>query len=229
MALTPEHKAARKAFREFLKNDKGQYGIYLNTLIKAVEDYLAVLIRDRIDPLFIHVYSDTTDIYKLFNYKVTIEEHSDWAVDAKAYSALKSLDYYIEYMAKRDGIDLASIFPTPQPTIDNFDEGKIYESHCTCRERDPHAREACLREYGYKCRMCGFDFESVYGEAGKGFIEVHHLNPISNTDGEYSINHNDLIPICSNCHSIIHRKKPDGIHHPYTVDEMRNIIGHLNG
>lgn len=226
MVLTLEHKAARKEFRNFLKTDKGQNGIYLNTLIKAVEDYLAVLIRERIDPLFRHIYSDAIDIHTLCSYKTTIEEHPEWAIDSKVYSALKSLEYYIEYIAKRDGVDLTNILPSPQPTSANFDEGRIYESHCTRRERDPRARDACLRAHGYKyeCLICGFNFETVYGEAGKGFIEVHHLNPLSNTDGEHSVAYSDLIPICSNCHSIIHRKKPDGIHNPYTVEEMKKII-----
>jgi len=27
--------------------------------------------------------------------------------------------------------------------------------------------------------VCGFDFKKVYGELGDGFIEAHHLLPIS--------------------------------------------------
>ena len=49
-------------------------------------------------------------------------------------------------------------------------------------------------------------FEEVYGEIGKHFIEVHHLIPISERGGDYVVDPvNDLIPICSNCHSMVHR------------------------
>ena len=50
------------------------------------------------------------------------------------------------------------------------------------------------------------NFVERYGEIGKEFIEIHHLNPISETDGEHEVNPaTDLIPLCSNCHSMIHR------------------------
>ena len=48
------------------------------------------------------------------------------------------------------------------------------------------------------------NFEQVYGELGKDYIEVHHLHPVS--QGERQVNPiEDLIPLCSNCHSMIHR------------------------
>lgn len=77
--------------------------------------------------------------------------------------------------------------------------------------------------YGYKCAICGFDFESQYGEVGKEFIEVHHIVPISSTAGEHDVDPiNDLIPVCSNCHSILHRRRPE----PYLPDEVRLMIKH---
>jgi 5-methylcytosine-specific restriction protein A len=42
-------------------------------------------------------------------------------------------------------------------------------------ERNPLAREKCIKYYGYKCFICGFDFNEFYGALGKNFIEVHHL------------------------------------------------------
>jgi len=74
-------------------------------------------------------------------------------------------------------------------------------------ERDPKARTACIRHYGHVCFVCGFDFEKVYGERGKGFIEVHHLSPLSELGGsKISIDPvQDMRPLCSNCHSMIHR------------------------
>ena len=86
--------------------------------------------------------------------------------------------------------------------------------------RNPELRKACLDHYGYQCQCCGMDFESVYGDAGKCFIEVHHLRPISTYDGEHEVNPlTDLVPLCSNCHSMIHR----GENGTMTLEELRAI------
>ena len=80
------------------------------------------------------------------------------------------------------------------------------------RERNPEARKKCFKHYWdlhngkIICECCGIDFNEVYGELGLGFIEVHHLDPISNYDETHKIDPvNDLVPLCSNCHSMIHR------------------------
>ena len=87
-------------------------------------------------------------------------------------------------------------------------------------ERNRYNRAICLGHYGYRCQICGFDFESVYGEAGKGCIEVHHIIPVSNMGGERRLNPlTDLIPVCPNCHAMLHRKNP-----PYTPDEVREML-----
>jgi 5-methylcytosine-specific restriction protein A len=95
-------------------------------------------------------------------------------------------------------------------------------------QRNADAKRKCLDYYfktneHYKCQICGFDFEATYGETGKHFIEVHHIKSlvqISKEIGEHEIDpEKDLIPVCSNCHSIIHRKKP-----PIEIEEMKNFI-----
>lgn len=78
-------------------------------------------------------------------------------------------------------------------------------------QRNPKLRQQCLAKYGFVCQVCGFNFEKAYGEIGKDFIEVHHLNPISNYSDEHSVDPTkDLVPLCSNCHSMIHHG-PNGL------------------
>jgi 5-methylcytosine-specific restriction protein A len=74
---------------------------------------------------------------------------------------------------------------------------------------------------GYECKACGFDFESRYGEIGKGYIEAHHNVPISNLSGaKIQLDPlNDFTVLCSNCHSMIHRIKPTP-----TVEEFRQNL-----
>lgn len=71
--------------------------------------------------------------------------------------------------------------------------------------------------------ICGFDFEAQYGDVGKDFIEVHHIVPISSTKGEHDVDPiNDLIPVCSNYHSILHRRRPE----PYRPEDIRLMLKH---
>ena len=73
-------------------------------------------------------------------------------------------------------------------------------------ERNPKARKKCLDCYGYKCSVCEFDFEKIYGELGKDYIHVHHLKEISAVGGQYQVDPiNDLRPVCPNCHAMLHR------------------------
>ena len=46
-------------------------------------------------------------------------------------------------------------------------------------------------------------FESVYGEVGAGFAEVHHLRPLAEMDGPVETTLDDLAVVCANCHRMI--------------------------
>lgn len=88
-------------------------------------------------------------------------------------------------------------------------------------ERNNLARAICLDKYGFKCQVCDFDFEKNYGEIGKEFIHVHHIIPISEIGKEYKINpERDLVPVCPNCHSMIHRNKKRVL----TLNELKEKI-----
>lgn len=87
-------------------------------------------------------------------------------------------------------------------------------------ERNSKARELCVKHWKAICAVCDFNFEKAYGEIGKGFIHVHHLTPIAQIGKTYQIDPiKDLIPVCPNCHAIIHKKEP-----PYSIEEMKIII-----
>jgi len=76
-------------------------------------------------------------------------------------------------------------------------------------ERNPVARLQCMEHHGYTCKVCSFNFESIYGAIGKNYIHVHHLVPLSEIKGEYVVDPvNDLVPVCPNCHAMIHSTRP---------------------
>ena len=99
------------------------------------------------------------------------------------------------------------IFRSPDEiaTPSQFWEGATRKVPVNYYERNPQAREQCIKHHGCRCAVCGFDFEETYGKIGRGFIHVHNLRPLAEIHAEYKINPvKDLRPICPNCHAMIH-------------------------
>lgn len=87
-------------------------------------------------------------------------------------------------------------------------------------ERNRRAREACLRHYGRSCAACGFNFKANYGETTAGYIHVHHVIPIAQVGTEYQLDPiRDLLPVCPNCHAVIHRREP-----PFSIEEIKHML-----
>jgi len=100
-------------------------------------------------------------------------------------------------------------------------EGGIKEFYGKRYERDAANRARAVEIHGMICVVCGFDFEKEYGLRGKGYIEIHHMKPLSSLQRQQIINPaTDLVPICSNCHRMIHRKKEDVL----TIERLKEII-----
>lgn len=93
-----------------------------------------------------------------------------------------------------------------------FAEGRVLTQLHRRRERDPRAssekKSAVLKTTGrLACEACGFDFQAVYGDLGKGFAECHHRLPLASlTERKTTIK--DLAILCANCHRMIHRTRP---------------------
>ena len=95
-------------------------------------------------------------------------------------------------------------------------EGDQFFERAKRYERSRINRAACIEVNGDSCKICGFSFGKNYGEHGEGFIHVHHIIPVSQMGGSYSLNPaTDLIPVCPNCHSMLHRRQevllPEGL------------------
>lgn len=89
-------------------------------------------------------------------------------------------------------------------------------------ERSIEARKKCIELKGCTCIVCGFNFENVYGDFGKNFIHIHHIVPISSIGKKYKINYaTDLVPVCPNCHAMLHRKR-EGKN--LSITELKKLI-----
>jgi 5-methylcytosine-specific restriction protein A len=106
------------------------------------------------------------------------------------------------------------------PAAERFWEGALRRISVNAYERDATARRACIAHFGAACRVCGFDFGATYGELGSGFIHVHHTHPLSDVRTGYAVDpKRDLIPVCPNCHAMLHQTSP-----PLTVAELQKRL-----
>jgi 5-methylcytosine-specific restriction protein A len=101
---------------------------------------------------------------------------------------------------------------TPEMGEEGSAEGRyVYRLH-RLSERDPRMakkkKELVKRTTGrLACEVCEIDFEETYGALGEGFIECHHLVPLS--EGKERVTSlSDLALLCPNCHSMIHKTDP---------------------
>jgi len=114
--------------------------------------------------------------------------------------------------------DAPEVHPDDVPS--GFYEGALKHVTVNRYERNRAARAACLRHHGTSCTICGFDFQSRYGPIGEGGIHVHHLVELSTVGRDYRVDPvNDLIPVCPNCHAMLHSSTP-----PLTPGQLK---GHL--
>ena len=110
--------------------------------------------------------------------------------------------------------------PPPEGVIAGAFEGSQVLTVTNRYERNPALRTACIKHFGVTCQACGFDFESIYGELGKDYCQVHHIVPLAEMEGgQYVDPFIDLIPLCANCHAMIHRG--DKV---LSLIELQNII-----
>jgi 5-methylcytosine-specific restriction protein A len=99
-------------------------------------------------------------------------------------------------------------------------EGAVRKVTVNSYERNGTAREICIMHYGFKCCVCGFEFENTYGDMGKNYIHVHHIVPVASIKREYKIDPiKDLRPVCPNCHAMLHRTNP-----PMQIEDLIKII-----
>jgi len=122
------------------------------------------------------------------------------------------------------------VYPDSEDVEDTIIEGAVKKVSVNAYERNPIARMKCIEHYGSTCAICGLDFGKYYGEFASGFIHVHHIKPIHEIGKEYVVDPiNDLIPVCPNCHAMLHKKLNDGSYYPKSADCIGYIIPERSG
>ncbi len=178
---------------------------------RALSDYIG-----KLPSIYNDGHKDVPSFYLL----VGPYTENGWQMTKNLQKALEELE-----LVSRDDIDnkISSRLPTETLSFDEveyFKEGKVIQIYVDKFERNQKARLKCIEHYGDKCYVCGFDFGQVYGDIAQGFIHVHHLKQLSEIKSEYQVDPiNDLIPVCANCHSVIHLTRPS-----MTIKEIKKKL-----
>jgi putative restriction endonuclease len=157
------------------------------------------------------------DGLKTPNWKATIRREVESASsDSKAYMGVRDVFYSVDGIG--EGHWGLRIFTPSGNNVDmteddaSFKEGKKSLREHICRERNPKvikiAKDNFIVKHGkLYCEACGFRFTDKYDLIDE-FIEGHHIIPISELPEDTETKPEDIIMLCSNCHRVIHKKRP---------------------
>lgn len=162
-------------------------------------------------------------------YKPSDDDHQDWLLihdahfayldrvlarrhNPDARSVARHEPLMAEYLSTVLGREVPSLRPVSLPEeVTNsatYSEGAVERVFVNRFERDRRARDECLRLFGHRCAACGMSFAQRYGPEVDGLIHVHHVVPLSEIREGYAPDPaSDLVPICPNCHAVIHARK----------------------
>lgn len=94
-------------------------------------------------------------------------------------------------------------------------EGRVVLRNQKVYERSQRLRAAAIEEFTHNgklyCDCCNFEFSNFYGDHyGASCIEIHHVKPLFMYEDDDMIRTiaqclPNLIPVCPNCHRVIHR------------------------
>lgn len=163
-------------------------------------------------------------IDQIHNLKLNLENLKENGLSAAPQGPVKIKPDLLEYLNLNFSDNFqTNIFPKMLNEENIEYEGLKKQILVNKYERSSIAREKCIEFHGLSCKVCGLKFSEKYGDIGKDFIHVHHLIPIHKIGKEYKVDYkNDLIPVCPNCHSMLHREING---RELTINELKEIIG----
>ena len=241
MAKTQIAVTSERLREAYIANLEAKRKSNAESIANFTEMELADFIRQYADASFKGIYVELNhNYYDHISSKIPINQEMKAVNEAanlkysshlKLYSAFLESKHFKQLFKSRiaspdeqasitKGTAFLSVSSTPQkPKEREITEGEKKHVEFERAHRNPKLRQACLDKYGYQCQCCGMDFVSMYGEElGANFIEVHHLQMISTYDENRPENYvENLVPLCSNCHSMIHHGKQG----PLSLRELR--------
>lgn len=153
--------------------------------------------------------------------ELSLEQLRKHGLKGNIQGAMKLTGNLLDYIMSFFEHDLTEGY-YPDEVSETLEEGKRKSVTVNIYERNPIARKQCIEHYGVQCQVCDFDFKKIYGPVGKDFIHVHHIKPLHEIQRDYIVNPiQDLIPVCPNCHAMLHRKEHGGF---LSISQLRERI-----
>jgi predicted HNH restriction endonuclease len=98
-------------------------------------------------------------------------------------------------------------------------EGDKYKAEVTFRKRNRAIIEAKKLNSNGNCEACGFNYSNFYNGLTNNHLVAHHLYPIALQEKVRITKLEDIVLVCSNCHTAIHSQNP-----PMGIKDLRNKI-----
>jgi len=163
--------------------------------VAATDDFLSWIARDSGEEKLLNAISALRQHIEYYSALSKTPMRAHRAVLAKYEGLVETGEGFVNY-------------PEEIPDSAKNTEGRVKAVLVNIYERSRTARNACVQAHGTTCAVCEFDFGVIYGPLGQDFIHVHHLLDLAKVGKEYEVDPvKDLVPVCPNCHAMLHRKK----------------------
>ncbi len=139
----------------------------------------------------------------------------EWSSDSSNFGARADLFYSVYGMRggywglraadQLNPVNSDSVFDDNEPDFDAPEGRLILRTHLRRERSVKLIREFKASLKHYSCAVCTFDFSVKYGELGAGYIEAHHVQPLSDYQPDQRTRIEDLVGLCANCHRVLHR------------------------
>ena len=148
---------------------------------------------------------------------------------ARYHGNAASLDALLDFSIDENSNELIQLNQGVE--LEVLDEIEISEGQRVTRTseylvRSGQLRTAAIEHYSegdsIRCTACSFEFALAYPDIGVGYIQIHHLVPISYLKGQ-TLSLSDALenvrPLCANCHAIVHKRRP-----PLSMAELLDVV-----
>jgi predicted HNH restriction endonuclease len=189
----------------------GSAAIYLQVYehLKDGDTFTRTLKAESFDYFLDSILKDfgNSQLFKALN---ALKNHIEYYESTHTGKLLLIRELYSKYLKIYSKIEDAVVDEEEETS---FPEGKERFRLHRSKERNVTLIKVAKAKYlelnkRLSCQVCDFSFEENYGDLGKGFIEAHHIFPISELTEETPTKIEDLAFVCSNCHRMLHKRRP---------------------
>ena len=163
------------------------------------------------------VHEDHEAILKWFGFELKTERtrpHRWWKLKVEAPAASSRFCHALAELTAED-CSTRSVKSDQQRSLRDTSRRSTSTATSAIRETVVEA----IKRHGTQCFGCKLTMRERYGEIAEGFIHIHHTKPLATVRGSTTPDLEDLVPLCPNCHAVVHLHDP-----PLTIDQLRECI-----